>query len=165
MNKVNKDNFKQEKYKYGFVTDIESEKIPKGLNEGVIRIISKKKEEPEWMLEWRLKAFERLQHMSPPKWVKAKFDDIDFQDIYYYSSPKNFDEKPKSLDEVDPKLLETYEKLGIPLKEQKVLAGVAVDAVFDSVSVATTFKDKLDEIGVIFCPISEAVKKLSLIHI
>jgi|TARA_B100001057_G_scaffold51728_1_gene45957 Fe-S cluster assembly protein SufB len=159
MNKVNKDNFKQEKYKYGFVTDIESEKIPKGLNEGVIRIISKKKEEPEWMLEWRLKAFERLQHMSPPKWVKAKFDDIDFQDIYYYSSPKNFDEKPKSLDEVDPKLLETYEKLGIPLKEQKVLAGVAVDAVFDSVSVATTFKDKLDEIGVIFCPISEAVKK------
>ena len=159
MNKVNKDNFKQEKYKYGFVTDIESEKIPKGLNEGIIRIISKKKEEPEWMLEWRLKAFERLQHMSPPKWVKAKFDDIDFQDIYYYSSPKNFDEKPKSLDEVDPKLLETYEKLGIPLKEQKVLAGVAVDAVFDSVSVATTFKDKLDEIGVIFCPISEAVKK------
>ena len=159
MNKVNKDNFKQEKYKYGFVTDIESEKIPKGLNEGVIRIISKKKEEPEWMLEWRLKAFERLRHMSPPKWVKAKFDDIDFQDIYYYSSPKNFDEKPKSLDEVDPKLLETYEKLGIPLKEQKVLAGVAVDAVFDSVSVATTFKDKLDEIGVIFCPISEAVKK------
>ena len=159
MNKINKDNFKQEKYKYGFVTDIESEKIPKGLNEGVIRTISKKKEEPEWMLEWRLKAFERLQHMSPPKWVKAKFDDIDFQDIYYYSSPKNFDEKPKSLDEVDPKLLETYEKLGIPLKEQKVLAGVAVDAVFDSVSVATTFKDKLDEIGVIFCPISEAVKK------
>jgi Fe-S cluster assembly protein SufB len=97
--------------------------------------------------------------MSPPKWVKAKFDDIDFQDLYYYASPKNFKEKPKSLDEVDPKLLETYEKLGIPLKEQKVLAGVAVDAVFDSVSVATTFKDKLDEIGVIFCPISEAVKK------
>jgi len=97
--------------------------------------------------------------MSPPKWVKANFDDIDFQDLYYYASPKNFKEKPKSLDEVDPKLLETYEKLGIPLKEQKVLAGVAVDAVFDSVSVATTFKDKLDEIGVIFCPISEAVKK------
>ena len=159
MNKVNKDNFKQDKYKYGFVTDIESEKIPKGLNEDVIKLISKKKEEPEWMLEWRLKAFERLQHMSPPKWVKAKFDDIDFQDLYYYASPKNFKEKPKSLDEVDPKLLETYEKLGIPLKEQKVLAGVAVDAVFDSVSVATTFKDKLDEIGVIFCPISEAVKK------
>ncbi|MFL2898882.1 MAG: Fe-S cluster assembly protein SufB [Candidatus Pelagibacterales bacterium] len=159
MNKVNKDNFKQDKYKYGFVTDIESEKIPKGLNEDVVRLISKKKEEPEWMLEWRLKAYERLQHMSPPKWVKAKFDDIDFQDLYYYASPKNFKEKPKSLDEVDPKLIETYEKLGIPLKEQKVLAGVAVDAVFDSVSVATTFKDKLDEIGVIFCPISEAVKK------
>ena len=159
MNKVNKDNFKQDKYKYGFVTDIESEKIPKGLNEDIVKLISKKKEEPEWMLEWRLKAFERLQHMSPPKWVKAKFEDIDFQDLYYYASPKNFKEKPKSLDEVDPKLLETYEKLGIPLKEQKVLAGVAVDAVFDSVSVATTFKDKLDEIGVIFCPISEAVKK------
>ena len=159
MNKVNKDNFKQDKYKYGFVTDIESEKIPKGLNEDVVKLISKKKEEPEWMLEWRLKAFERLQHMSPPKWVKAKFDDIDFQDLYYYASPKNFKEKPKSLDEVDPKLLETYEKLGIPLKEQKVLAGVAVDAVFDSVSVATTFKDKLDEIGVIFCPISEAIKE------
>ena len=159
MNKVNKDNFKQDKYKYGFVTDIESEKIPKGLNEDVVKLISKKKEEPEWMLEWRLKAFERLQRMTPPKWVKAKFDDIDFQDLYYYASPKNFKEKPKSLDEVDPKLLETYEKLGIPLKEQNVLAGVAVDAVFDSVSVATTFKDKLDEIGVIFCPISEAVKK------
>ncbi len=159
MNKVSKDNFKQDKYKYGFVTDIESDKIPKGLNEDVIRLISKKKEEPQWMLDWRLKAYERLQHMEPPKWVKAKFDDIDFQDIYYYASPKDFRDKPKSLDEVDPKLLETYEKLGIPLKEQKVLAGVAVDAVFDSVSVATTFKDKLDEIGVIFCPISEAIRK------
>ena len=159
MNKVSKDNFKQDKYKYGFVTDIESDKIPKGLNEDVIKLISKKKEEPQWMLDWRLKAYERLQHMEPPKWVKAKFDDIDFQDIYYYASPKDFKDKPKSLDEVDPKLLETYEKLGIPLKEQKVLAGVAVDAVFDSVSVATTFKDKLDEIGVIFCPISEAIRK------
>jgi len=159
MNKVSKDNFKQDKYKYGFVTDIESDKIPKGLNEDVIRLISKKKEEPQWMLDWRLKAYERLQYMEPPKWVKAKFDDIDFQDIYYYASPKDFKDKPKSLDEVDPKLLETYEKLGIPLKEQKVLAGVAVDAVFDSVSVATTFKDKLDEIGVIFCPISEAIRK------
>ena len=159
MNKVSKDNFKQDKYKYGFVTDIESDKIPKGLNKDVIKLISKKKEEPQWMLDWRLKAYERLQHMEPPKWVKAKFDDIDFQDIYYYASPKDFKDKPKSLDEVDPKLLETYEKLGIPLKEQKVLAGVAVDAVFDSVSVATTFKDKLDEIGVIFCPISEAIRK------
>tara|TARA_B100001057_G_scaffold205431_1_gene206148 strand:- start:330 stop:1772 length:1443 start_codon:yes stop_codon:yes gene_type:complete len=159
MNKVSKDNFKQDKYKYGFVTDIESDKIPKGLNEDIVRLISKKKEEPKWMLEWRLKAYARLKEMEPPKWIKAKFKDIDFQDIYYFASPKDFKDKPKSLDEVDPKLLETYEKLGIPLKEQKVLAGVAVDAVFDSVSVATTFKDKLDEIGVIFCPISEAIKK------
>ena len=159
MNKVSKDNFTQEKYKYGFVTEIESEKIPKGLNEEVIRLISKKKNEPEWMLEWRLSAFKRLENMSVPKWAKAEIDEIDFQDLYYYSSPKDFKEKPKSLDEVDPKLLETYEKLGIPLKEQKVLAGVAVDAVFDSVSVATTFKEKLNEIGVIFCPISEAIQK------
>ncbi len=159
MNKVSKDNFTQEKYKYGFVTEIESEKIPKGLNEEVIRLISKKKNEPEWMLDWRLSAFKRLENMSVPKWAKAEIDEIDFQDLYYYSSPKDFKEKPKSLDEVDPKLLETYEKLGIPLKEQKVLAGVAVDAVFDSVSVATTFKEKLNEIGVIFCPISEAIQK------
>ena len=159
MNKVSKDNFTQEKYKYGFVTEIGSEKIPKGLNEDVIKLISKKKNEPEWMLEWRLSAFKRLENMSVPKWAKAEIDEIDFQDLYYYSSPKDFKEKPKSLDEVDPKLLETYEKLGIPLKEQKVLAGVAVDAVFDSVSVATTFKEKLNEIGVIFCPISEAIQK------
>ena len=159
MNKVSKDNFTQEKYKYGFVTEIESEKIPKGLNEEIIKLISKKKNEPEWMLEWRLSAFKRLENMSVPKWAKAEIDEIDFQDLYYYSSPKDFKEKPKSLDEVDPKLLETYEKLGIPLKEQKVLAGVAVDAVFDSVSVATTFKEKLNEIGVIFCPISEAIQK------
>ncbi len=159
MNKVSKDNFTQEKYKYGFVTEIESEKIPKGLNEDVIKLISKKKNEPEWMLEWRLSAFKRLENMSVPKWAKAEIDEINFQDLYYYSSPKDFKEKPKSLDDVDPKLLETYEKLGIPLKEQKVLAGVAVDAVFDSVSVATTFKEKLNEIGVIFCPISEAIQK------
>ncbi len=159
MNKVSKDNFTQEKYKYGFVTEIESEKIPKGLNEDIIRLISKKKNEPDWMLDWRLSAFKRLENMSVPKWAKAEIDEIDFQDLYYYSSPKDFKEKPKSLDEVDPKLLETYEKLGIPLKEQKVLAGVAVDAVFDSVSVATTFKEKLNEIGVIFCPISEAIQK------
>ncbi len=159
MNKVSKDNFTQEKYKYGFVTEIESEKIPKGLNEDVIRLISKKKNEPDWMLDWRLSAFKRLENMSVPKWAKAEINEIDFQDLYYYSSPKDFKEKPKSLDEVDPKLLETYEKLGIPLKEQKVLAGVAVDAVFDSVSVATTFKEKLNEIGVIFCPISEAIQK------
>ena len=159
MNKVSKDNFTQEKYKYGFVTEIESEKIPKGLNEDVIRLITKNKNPPEWMLDWRLSAFKRLENMSVPKWAKAEIDEIDFQDLYYYSSPKDFKEKPKSLDEVDPKLLETYEKLGIPLKEQKVLAGVAVDAVFDSVSVATTFKEKLNEIGVIFCPISEAIQK------
>ena len=159
MNKVSKDNFTQEKYKYGFVTEIESEKIPKGLNEDVIMLISKKKNEAESMLEWTLSAFKRLENMSVPKWAKAEIDEIDFQDLYYYSSPKDFKEKPKSLEEVDPKLLETYEKLGIPLKEQKVLAGVAVDAVFDSVSVATTFKEKLNEIGVIFCPISEAIQK------
>ena len=159
MNKLNKDNFKQDSYKHGFVTDIESEKIPKGLNKEIVKIISQKKNEPDWMLEWRLKAFRRLEVMKKPEWANVKFDDIDFQDIYYYSSPKGFEDKPKSLDEVDPKLIETYEKLGIPLNEQKVLAGVAVDAVFDSVSVATTFKEKLNEMGVIFCPISEAVQK------
>ena len=159
MNKLNKDNFKQDSYKHGFITDIESEKIPKGLNEEIVKIISQKKNEPDWMLEWRLKAFKRLEAMKKPEWANVKFDDINFQDIYYYSSPKGFEDKPKSLDEVDPKLIETYEKLGIPLNEQKVLAGVAVDAVFDSVSVATTFKEKLNEMGVIFCPISEAVQK------
>ena len=159
MNKLNKENFKQDSYKHGFVTNIESEKIPKGLNEEIVKIISQKKSEPEWMLEWRLKAFKRLDVMKKPDWAKVEFDDIDFQDIYYYSSPKGFEDKPKSLDEVDPKLIETYEKLGIPLNEQKVLAGVAVDAVFDSVSVATTFKEKLNEMGVIFCPISEAIQK------
>ena len=159
MNKVSKENFKQEKYKYGFVTDIESETIPRGLNEDIVRIISKKKKEPEWMLEWRLKAFHRLKSMKMPTWAKVEFDEIDFQSLYYYSSPKGHEDKPKSLDEVDPKLIETYNKLGIPLNEQKMLAGVAVDAVFDSVSVATTFKGKLNELGVIFCPISEAIQK------
>ena len=159
MNKVSKENFKQEKYKYGFVTDIESETIPRGLNEDIVRIISKKKNEPEWMLEWRLKAFHRLKSMKMPTWAKVEFDEIDFQSLYYYSSPKGHEDKPKSLDEVDPKLIETYNKLGIPLNEQKMLAGVAVDAVFDSVSVATTFKGKLNELGVIFCPISEAIQK------
>ena len=159
MNKLNKDNFKQDSYKYGFVTDIESEKIPKGLNEEVVKIISQKKNEPKWMLDWRLKAFHRLGSMKQPTWAKVEFDEINFQDIYYYSAPKNFEDMPKSLDEVDPKLIETYEKLGIPLKEQKMLSGVAVDAVFDSVSVATTFKGKLNELGVIFCPISEAIQK------
>ena len=159
MNKVSKDNFKQESYKHGFVTDIESETIPKGLNEEIVRIISKKKNEPEWMLEWRLKAFHRLKSMKIPTWAKVEFDEIDFQALYYYSAPKGHDDKPKSLDEIDPKILETYNKLGIPLTEQKMLAGVAVDAIFDSVSVATTFKGKLNEMGVIFCPISEAIQK------
>jgi len=159
MNKVSKDNFKQESYKHGFVTDIESETIPKGLNEEIVRIISKKKNEPEWMLEWRLKAFYRLKSMKIPTWAKVEFDEIDFQALYYYSAPKGHDDKPKSLDEIDPKILETYNKLGIPLTEQKMLAGVAVDAIFDSVSVATTFKGKLNEMGVIFCPISEAIQK------
>ena len=146
------------KYKYGFVTDIETDTAPKGLNEDIVRFISAKKEEPEWLLEWRLKAF-RLWHTLPePDWAKVDFPPIDYQDAYYYSAPKSPDDAPKSLDEVDPKLLETYEKLGIPLSEQKVLAGVAVDAVFDSVSVATTFKKNLEEVGVIFCSISEAIK-------
>jgi Fe-S cluster assembly protein SufB len=146
-----------DRYKYGFVTDIESEKAPKGLNADIIRFISAKKNEPAWMLEWRLAAFERWQAMKEPRWAKVHYPPIDFQDAYYYSAPKS---KPKleSLDEVDPKLLETYKKLGIPLTEQKLLAGVAVDAVFDSVSVATTFKGKLKEAGVIFCPISEALQ-------
>jgi len=147
-----------DKYKYGFVTDIESETAPKGLSEDTVRFISAKKDEPEWLLEWRLKAFRHWLGMPEPDWAKVDFPPIDYQDSYYYSAPKSPDDRPKSLDEVDPKLLETYEKLGIPLTEQKMLAGVAVDAVFDSVSVATTFKKNLEEVGVIFCPISEAVK-------
>ena len=145
------------KYKYGFVTDIESEKAPKGLDEDTIRFISAKKEEPEWMLEWRLKAFRRWLTMTSPDWAKLDIPPIDYQDIYYYAAPKQA-EKLKSLDEVDPELLATYEKLGIPLNEQKMLANVAVDAVFDSVSVATTFREELSKAGVIFCPISEAIR-------
>jgi Fe-S cluster assembly protein SufB len=148
-----------EKYKYGFVTDIEMERAPKGLNEDTIRFISAKKNEPQWMLEWRLEAFRRWLTMREPKWAKVKFPPIDFQDAYYYAAPKSSADRPKSLEEVDPKLLETYQKLGIPLSEQKMLAGVAVDAVFDSVSVATTFKQKLTEAGVIFCPMSEAIRE------
>ena len=148
-----------EKYKYGFVTDIESELAPKGLNEDIVRFISAKKEEPEWLLEWRLKAFRRWQKMKEPSWAKLNYPEIDFQDAYYYAAPKKKEDGPKSLDEVDPDILETYKKLGIPLKEQEILAGVvAVDAVFDSVSVATTFKGKLKEAGVIFCSISEAAR-------
>ena len=145
-----------ERYKFGFVTDIESETAPKGLSEEIVRFISAKKGDPDWLLEWRLKAYEHWLTMPEPKWAKVDFPEIDYQDAYYYSAPKMKD-RPKSLDEVDPELLRTYEKLGIPLKEQEMLAGVAVDAVFDSVSVATTFKKKLEEVGVIFCSISEAI--------
>ncbi len=149
-----------ERYKYGFVTDIESETAPKGLSEETIRFISAKKEEPDWLLEWRLRAYRVWTEMEEPDWAKVFYPPIDYQDAYYYSAPK---QKPKreSLDEVDPEILRTYEKLGIPLREQEILAGVAnvaVDAVFDSVSVATTFKKKLEEAGVIFCSFSEAVR-------
>ena len=169
-----------EKYKYGFTTDIEVDKAPKGLNEDIIRLISEKKNEPEWMLEWRLDAYKRWQTMTAPKWAKVDYPPIDFQDLYYYAAPKGFKETPKSLDEVDPELLRTYEKLGIPLKEQEILAGVrnvgepseldeqspgntpvgkvAIDAVFDSVSVITTFKDELAKHGIVFCSISEALQ-------
>ena len=134
-------------YKYGFSTDIESFKAPKGLNEEVIRFISNIKKEPDWLLQWRLKAFERLKVLKEPDWQKPKYPKIDYQDLYYYSAPKSFKEKPKNLEDLDPKLLETYKKLGIPLQEQKRLNGIAVDAVFDSVSVATTFKDTLTKKG------------------
>ena len=147
-----------DKYKYGFVTDIEMERAEKGLNEEVVRFISARKQEPEWMLEWRLSAFKRWREMSEPKWARVHYPPIDYQNSYYYAAPKSQETRPKSLEEMDPKLLETYQKLGIPLSEQKLLAGVAVDAVFDSVSVATTFKEKLNEAGVIFCPISEAIR-------
>ncbi len=149
--------FADQEYKYGFVSDIESDTLPPGLNEDVIRHISSKKEEPEWLLEFRLKAFRYWQKMEEPHWPKVDYDPIDYQAISYFSAPKK---KPQleSMDEVDPELRETFDKLGIPLDEQKVLAGVAVDAVFDSVSVATTFKEKLSELGIIFCSFSEAVK-------
>ena len=144
-------------YKYGFTTDIEQEKFPPGLNEDVVRLISQKKKEPQFILDWRLKAYHHWLKMKEPKWAKVSYPQIDFQDISYYAVPK--EKKLNSLDEVDPKLLETYEKLGIPLEEQKMLSGVAVDAVFDSVSVATTFKEDLAKAGVIFCSFSEAILK------
>ena len=152
------DKYAQDKYKYGFVTEIESDRPKKGLNEETIKFISKKKNEPEWMLTWRLDCYKKWLRMSDPQWANLKFPKIDYQDIYYYSAPKGFKDKPKDLSEVDPKLIETYNKLGIPLEEQKVLAGVAVDAVFDSVSVATTYKGELEKLGIVFCSISEAVK-------
>ena len=150
---------KLKEYKYGFTTDIENIRSPKGLSKKTIEFISKIKNEPDWMLKWRMKAFERLQKIKEPNWQKPKYPKINYQNLYYYSAPKTAKNKPKSLDEVDPKLIETYKKLGIPLDEQKRLSGIAVDAVFDSVSVATTFKDKLNEVGVIFCSISEAIQK------
>jgi len=150
-----------EEYKYGFVTDIEAEALPPGLSEDVIRLISSKKREPEWMLEWRLKAYHQWLKMEEPDWAFVTYPKIDYQDIVYYSAPKSKTDGPKSLDEIDPELLDTYKKLGIPLEEQEVLAGVAVDAVFDSVSVATTFREKLGEQGIIFCPMSEALQEHS----
>ncbi len=156
------------KYKYGWETEIEMEYAPKGVNPDIVRLISDKNDEPEWMTEWRLQAFTRWEQMEEPTWAMVNYPDIDFQDIYYYARPKSMEEKPKSLDEVDPKLLETYKKLGIPLKEQAILAGVeapeeerkvAVDAVFDSVSVGTTFQAELKKAGVIFCSISEAIRE------
>jgi Fe-S cluster assembly protein SufB len=145
-------------YKYGFVTEIESESLPRGLNEEIVRLISEKKKEPAWLLDWRLKAYRAWLAMKEPTWQNIKYGPIDYQDIIYYSAPK---QKPKldSLDEVDPELRKTFEKLGIPLEEQKLLSGVAVDAVFDSVSVATTFRTKLAELGIIFCSFSDAVQE------
>lgn len=156
-NKLIKEVIKQP-YQYGFVTQIESETIPFGLNEEIVRLISAKKNEPEFMLAWRLKAFQYWQTLTPPKWAHLTFPEIDFQNMIYYSVPKSTKSGPKSLEEVDPKLIETYHKLGIPLHEHARLAGVAVDAVFDSVSVATTFKSKLAEAGVIFCSLSQAIQ-------
>src|SRR5437588_10542019 len=159
-----------DQYKYGFVTDLESDKAPKGLSEDTVRFISAKKDEPEWMLAWRLEAYRRWLTMREPLWARVEYGPIDYQDMYYYAAPKR-KAGPKSLDEIDPEILRTYEKLGIPLREQEMLAGVerpqgsysrvAVDAVFDSVSVATTFKEELKKAGVIFMPISEALREHS----
>ena len=158
-------------YKYGWNTEIEMDYAPKGVNEDIVRLISAKNKEPEWMTEWRLEAYRRWVTMTEPKWAMLNYPVIDYQDQYYYARPKSMEEKPKSLDDVDPKLLATYDKLGIPLREQMILAGVegaedapaegrrvAVDAVFDSVSLGTTFKDELAKAGVIFCSISEAIR-------
>ena len=152
------ENLIKTEYAAGFHTDIESDTLPPGLNEDVIRFISARKDEPEWMLEWRLKAYHAWLEMEEPTWANVKYPEIDFQSISYFSAPKSMADRPQSLDEVDPELLATYEKLGIPLHEQAALAGVAMDVVFDSVSVVTTFREKLAEAGVIFCPISEAVR-------
>jgi Fe-S cluster assembly protein SufB len=149
----------QQEYKYGFITDVEADAAPPGLNEDIVRLISAKKNEPKFMLEWRLKAFRHWLTMKEPAWPHVHYPPIDYQGSVYYSAPKKKGDGPRSLDEVDPKLLETYEKLGIPLKERERLAGVAVDAVFDSVSVGTTFKKQLAEKGIIFCSFSDAVQE------
>jgi Fe-S cluster assembly protein SufB len=148
----------QQRYRYGFVTEIEAEEAPPGLDESTVRFISRKKDEPEWLLEWRLAAFRAWREMTPPDWAKLALAPIDYQAATYYSAPRQ-NAAPQSLDEVDPELLRTYEKLGIPLREREALAGVAVDAVFDSISVATTFKDKLAELGIVFCSMGEAVRE------
>ncbi|MDX2410819.1 MAG: Fe-S cluster assembly protein SufB [Woeseiaceae bacterium] len=153
----NIENIVNRRYEHGFVTDIATDTMPPGLDEDVVRAISARKNEPEFLLEWRLRAYRQWREMQEPDWAHVHYPPIDFESISYYASPKSDDDRPKSLDEVDPKLLETYDKLGIPLHERARLAGVAVDAVFDSVSVATTFKERLSEVGVIFCPFSEAV--------
>ena len=145
-------------YEYGFVTDVEQDTAPPGLSEEIVAFISAKKNEPQWLLDWRLEAYRGWLKMVEPRWANVRYEPIDYQSICYYAAPKSDDDRPKSLDEVDPEILETYEKLGIPLREREVLAGVAVDAVFDSVSVATTFREKLAELGVIFCSFSEAVR-------
>ncbi len=151
--------FTSQEYKYGFVTDVDTDSVPPGLSEEIVAHISRKKEEPSWLLDWRLKSYRHWLTMTEPAWPKVHHPPIDYQDIIYYSAPKTSEDGPKSLDDIDPEIRETYEKLGIPLKEQEILAGVAVDAVFDSVSVATTFKAKLSELGIIFCSFSEAVKE------
>ena len=156
-NQAELDKLVRSEYSAGFTTSVESDTLPPGLNEGVIRFISEKKGEPDWVLEWRLAAYKKWLEMKTPTWAHIHHPPIDFNEVSYYSAPRSMADKPQSLDEVDPELLRTYEKLGIPLHEQEMLAGVAVDAVFDSVSVATTFRSKLKESGVIFCPLSEAV--------
>ncbi len=148
----------EREYEYGFVTDVEQDTAPPGLSEEIIAFISAKKNEPQWMLDWRLDAYRGWLKMVEPEWANVRYEPVDYQSICYYAAPKSDDDRPKSLDEIDPEILATYEKLGIPLKEQEMLAGVAVDAVFDSVSVATTFREKLSELGVIFCSFSEAVQ-------
>ena len=157
MSQQDIDQLVDQDYKYGFVTEIESDTLPPGLNEGVIREISRKKNEPDWLLDWRLEAYAKWLRMTPPDWAQLDYEPIDLQSISYFSAPKKQGDGPQSLDDVDPALIETYNKLGIPLEEQKLLAGVAVDVVFDSVSIVTTFKEQLHEAGVVFCPLSEAV--------